>query len=737
MSDEAKILEGLNERQIQAVQHIEGPLLVLAGAGSGKTRVITRRVAFMIANGINPESIVAITFTNKAANEMLHRVRDATTKYAGDVEGRPHISTFHAFTTFLLRIYGRVINIDPNFTIFDETDRKKLIKLASGDAGALPVGLTVAKVADRIGYAKTHGILPDTIDQFPGLPEYHRPAIARIYRRYESLVRENGGLDFNDLLIRGLELLTVPEAAEAIRGKYHYLLIDEYQDTNRIQYQIARELVGAGRNICATGDPDQSIYGWRGADIKNIMSFQDDYPDAVVVKLETNYRSTAHILSAADSVIKNNLNRKKKTLVPHLGQGQQVQVHVSDDEKQEADEVVEIVEKAHGDDVPYSEIAVFCRVNSLLRNVEQSLRHANVPYELARGVGFFQKKEIRDLVAYLRVVVNPDDAVALERMINTPVRGIGLQSQSTLKEYAAQNGISLLQAVNSASQIPELGKSQVSVERFAGLMKELVTLKDQADVPMFVETVINKSGLRAHYQKQSDKLDRPDELTPVANLDEFISTAQSFQNNDDIIGQKNIDQFLVEVSLTSDIDSVKGDDKVTLLTMHAAKGLEFTTVIVIAAEEEIIPHSMSMQDGVEEERRLFFVAMTRAKLHLHLCHVHCRSTRGSFRRSMPSRFIREIDAKDVAGMDFTAFEKPARNFQFVINPKKQDDQDDSDRAMPKCSYSSGQRIYHDKFGYGVIEDIYLSGNRYTASIRFHSAGVRKIVVDIAPIHPVT
>ena len=651
------------------------------------------------------------------------------------------MATFHAFSAFLLRVYGRVLGIDPNFSIFDTTDRNKLVKAACGDAGALPVGLTAAKVGDRIGHAKTRLIGPDQLEQLPGLPEYQRAAIARIYRRYQDLLRENGGLDFDDLLIRGLELLENEEAGEAIRRKYQYLLIDEYQDTNRIQYHLARRLAGERRNICATGDPDQSIYGWRGADLRNILDFQKDYPDAKVVFLEKNYRSTACILKAADSVIVRNRERKEKVLVPVLGQGEPVEVHTLDDEGEEAERVVRIIREAKRDGMGYADVAIFCRVNSLLRAVETSLREAGIPYELARGVGFFQKREIRDLVAYLRVLGNPDDQLALERIINVPTRGIGQLAQSVLKEYAAEQSVSLIEAVRRAGQIERLGKSQASVLRFAELMGRLVKAKDEMGLSEFVKRVIHESGLHDYYQRQSrspdpdDEDDRPDELSPVANLDELVATAQAFEYDNE---KPTLQDFLAQVSLVSDVDTVKTDsDRVTLLTMHAAKGLEFGVVVIVAAEEEIIPHVLAMEDGVEEERRLFFVAMTRAKQRLHICCAHRRATRGSYRRSVPSRFIREIDPKVVKGLDLSSFSRPARNFQFVINPKRTENgASTAAAALPKCSYRSGQRIYHEKFGYGVIEEIYLSGNRYTAGIRFHSAGVKKIVLDLAPIHPV-
>jgi len=726
------ILADLNEPQLKAVQHVDGPLLVVAGAGSGKTRVITRRVAYLICRGVHPQSILAITFTNKAANEMRTRVRSLmATGPAGTP--MPLIATFHAFSALLLRTHGRAIGVEPNFTIFDQTDRLKLIKTACADAGALPAGLSAAKVAARIDAAKREMIAPDQLDRLDGLPDYHRPIIARIYGRYQKLLAENAGLDFDDLLIRAIELLDDPGAGESIRRKYQYLLIDEYQDTNRMQYQIARKLTRDSRNICATGDPDQAIYAWRGADIRNIMEFQQDYPDAEVVFLETNYRSTAHILNAADSVISNNVLRKPKTLIPVHDEGILVEVHACDDELEEAQQVVEIIHQAQADGMGLGEIAVFSRVNSLLRTVEQSLIKAEIPYELARGTGFFRKKEIKDLVGYLRAVANPGDRFALERIINTPARGIGSQTKSILKTFAAESAITLYEAVHRAGEIPQVGKSVQNIMRFADLLDRLTALKTECSPSELVEQVIELTGLGRYYEKQGQKNSRPDELSPRANLDEFVGMMRAFENG----AEPTLENILAQVALVSDVDTVTGAaDRVTLLTMHGAKGLEFTVVIIIAAEEEIIPHVLSMPDKIEEERRLFFVAMTRTKRLLHICCTHCRSVRTGRKRTMISRFVKEIDPKTLSNFDPSEFDKPQTNFQFVITPRRAENADAVQTSTPRCPYRSGQRIYHNMFGHGVIEEIHLSGGHFMGSIRFQAVGMKKIALDVAPVQAV-
>ena len=726
------ILQDLNEQQIDAVQHIDGPMLVLAGAGSGKTRAITRRIAYLIASGVDPRTIVAITFTNKAANEMLSRVTALLQRLDYTGYGQPMLATFHAFSVRLLRTYGQVLGIEPSFTIFDEPDRRKLVKLAANDTATLPAGLTVNKVADIISRAKNQLIGPDDVAGMPGLSDFYRSTIARVYSRYEELLRHNNGMDFDGLLNNALLLMNDDDTAQAIRNRYGYVLIDEYQDTNRVQYLLAKSICRGTDNLCATGDPDQAIYSWRGADLRNILEFQKDYPEAKVVKLEQNYRSTGSILQAADSLIIHNLKRKKKNLIPVHGQGDPVQVHTSEDEVEEADKVVEIIQQAQRDGIELSEIAVFCRVNSLLRNVEQALGESAIPYEMARGVSFFQKREIKDAVAYLRILFNPADQVALERIINTPTRGIGAKAQETLKSYADANGMTMLEATRHADAIPELGRSVANVKKFATLIDELNALISTLTLTEFTRQMIERTTLREHYVHVGEKDKRPDELSPAANLTEFVSMVEAYETSEEDL---TFQDLMARLALVSDVDSVKQEgDRLALMTIHSAKGLEFKVVIIIAVEEEIVPHMLC--DEVEEERRLFFVAMTRAKQFLHICHAQRRSTRGSYHYNSPSRFLKELDPQVVEGLNLTALTPPKRQNQFVINPKRKQDDDKITFTPPKCTYRSGQRVYHDKFGYGVIEEIHLSGNYFTGTVRFHNAGTKKLVLSLAPIHPV-
>ncbi len=733
-----RILKGLTTSQEEAVRCIEGPLLILAGAGSGKTKVITHRIGYMIAEGISPEEIVAVTFTNKAANEMLERVENLL----GDwIKGRPHISTFHSFCAKILRIYGEHIGIASNFTIYDTADVGRLIKSICSEV-ILPEGLTPGKIANIISYLKTRCIGPEEIEKVVERSSYTVSTLKKVYAKYEKRMSENNGLDFSDLLIKAIKLLEVSEAKEKIQRRYRYLLIDEYQDTNRLQYLLANKLIEHTRNICATGDPDQSIYSWRGADIRNILDFEKDYPDAKILFLENNFRSTGIILQAANSLIKHNKDRKEKVLVPVKGRGDKIKVFECEDELDEVNRVVEIIKEVRRSGIPYSEIAVMSRVNVLFGNIERGLAVEEIPYQLARGVGFFQRKEIKDVLAYMRVLVNPNDQISLERIINTPARGIGAQAQGTLKRYAEINMISLYQAVMQASEIEELGKSKENVIRFANLITHLKDMVSRTkSVKEIVKEIITQTGLYEYYRMQGLKANRPDEVSPSAYLDEFVEIAEGYEEEAE--EGVSLEDFLSQLALVSDIDTMNlNEDRVNLLTMHSAKGLEFEVVIIIGAEENIIPHVLSLNSiggkEIEEERRLFFVAITRAKSRVYICWANRRSSRSSsFRFNSPSRFLKEIDPQTIEGLDLSYFEQRQTRYQFTIAPKKpiqESAMKSSDR--PKCPFKPGQRVYHPRFGYGVVQEIYLNGANYNAHIHFVNVGFKKLVIGVAPLQSV-
>ena len=750
--DTEKIIEQLTAKQREAVTHIDGPLLVLAGAGSGKTRVITCRVAHLVAQGIGPEHILAVPFTNKAAAEMRARVDillagvEGTGKQASAASAVT-VGTFHAFCSMLLRRFGRTVQIDPGFTILDEKDRLKLIKHACEERSGMVDGLTPAKVAGAISLAKGQLTGPDQLDEL--MSDFRVKIISQIYKAYEKLLAGANALDFDDLLLNVVKLLDDQQVRDHIEEIYQYVLIDEYQDTNRIQYLIAKKLTQQRRNICATGDPDQSIYAWRGAEIRNILEFEQDFPDARVVRLEQNYRSTKKILRAASTLIRCNKLRKEKTLWTDNPPGAMLEVFQCDDEVDEAKRIVDTIVTLHKQGRELSDFAVFCRVNSLLRTVEQQLSVKGIRYQLARGVGFYQRREIRDAIAYLRVLANPVDHLALRRIINSPTRGIGSKAQGILSDHAQGKGISFYQAIQNADELSELGRTKINVVNFATMLEQLAGLGKEG-VAQIVRQVIDRTGLRQFYAQLDDKehqqnvgeiLSGPDELSPEANLDELISTAVQFDLN---YPDRRLEDFLAQSSLVSAVDSVDAQlGAVMLMTLHSAKGLEFPVVFIMAMEDGILPHAMNIEENskLEEERRLMFVGITRAREQLYLSFTDMRTIRGRGRRSVPSRFLKQIDPEVLTGYNRDDFGGSVRPTPFVIGPRRGSDQDEDAAASalpsrPKCRFKINQRVYHPKFGHGRIDNIQLVGNDYLASVQFQTAGLRKLVLKYAPLEPV-
>jgi len=743
-----QLLEQLTEPQQEAVRHIDGPLLVLAGAGSGKTRVVTYRVAYLIAQGIAGEHILAVTFTNKAAGEMRSRISQLLDSLAdGDSAraGKVTVGTFHAFCTLLLRRYGWHIGLQPHFTIPDEGDRLKLLKEAMKNRSNLLETLTPAKVCGAISLAKNQLAGPDELEAVLG-DNFRVRMIAQIYRAYEQLLEQANALDFDDLLLKALKLLGDQELRDHVEDIHRYVLIDEYQDTNRVQYLIAKKLTQQRRNLCATGDPDQSIYGWRGADLRNILQFEQDFPDAKVVRLEQNYRSTRNILRSANALIQHNKFRKDKKLWTANPEGPSVELLRCEDEEDEARKIADLIEQMHRQGRPLNHFAVFCRINSLLKTVETELNLRSLPYQLARGVGFYQRREIRDALAYLRVLANPADRLALERIINTPTRGIGAKAQKILQEFARTSRISLYEAIQQADRLEQLGKSQQNVSAFAALLSHLAALPKKP-VAALIQQVLDQTGLRAYHAEQSKLASEPeDELEqqqgeeqgePKTSFDELVNYAEQFDKN---YAELELEDFLAQSSLASEVDSVdSGRGAVMLMTLHAAKGLEFPVVFMMALEDGVLPHALCSEDPklLEEERRSMFVGMTRAQEKLYLSYALTRTFRGKKgRRSVPSRFLRQIDTDAVAGLNRDDFEVTRRTAPFVIasRPGAQRSETAEVPKRPKCPFKAGQRVYHDRFGHGRIESIQLVGNEYMASVQFRTSGLRKLALRFAPLH---
>lgn len=748
------ILSDLNEPQRQAVTHVDGPLLVLAGAGSGKTRVITRRAAYLVHVGVPPRNILAITFTNKAAGEMRRRVE------ALGVGSGMWVYTFHALGARLLAEFGPLARVAPNFSIYDETDRLRLVREAMAACGVRPESLRPEEAVAQISAAKNvlHG--PEEFERQACHVEQRM--VARVYAAYEELLEQQNAVDFDDLLMRtAIVLRDHAEITQRLNVRFRYLLIDEYQDTNHAQYLIARYLTMHHRNICATGDPDQSIYAWRGADIGNILEFERDYPDAAVIRLEQNYRSTRMILRAASGLIAHNRRRRPKELWSNNPRGAPVELRTLADSDEEAAYVAETILQLRNQGRAYSDIAVFYRVNALSRGLEAALRRAGIPYRIARGVEFYNRQEIRDALAWLRVLVNPHDELALLRIINTPPRGIGPSTVAALASAARRRGVPTLAVIEHGDESLNLSRrAAAAVERFAELIRKM-RLFVSGSVADAVSTVLRMSGLEEELRRQREAggEDR------LANVQELVTAASQYEQEAE---QPSLEGFLAQVALVSDQDAVDEQaGAVQLMTLHAAKGLEFPVVFMIGLEEGLLPHQRALEEGDdEEERRLCFVGMTRARERLILTCTRTRDIRGRPTPRAASRFCRELPEEAIRreglarlpdharrredGTEIVPLEdhlpagarlraarlrsRPApQDSETVFSP---DDPASGAGAAPRGRFDDwvpGTQVLHRDFGPGTVERIDPVGTRTHAQVRFAGVGRRTLVLEFAPI----
>jgi DNA helicase-2/ATP-dependent DNA helicase PcrA len=746
----ADLLADLTEPQKQAVMHTDGPLLVLAGAGSGKTRVITRRVAHLIRQGVAPWRIAAITFTNKAAGEMRERV-SALTSARGIAVG-----TFHSLCARLLREHASEAGLSANYTIFDTADRRKVIKDAVSKLNLDSSTYAAASVESAISHAKNKLVGPE---------EYARHArdlrereIARIYRVYQEMMAAHKGLDFDDLLMIPAVLL---QQNEDLRGRleqrFTHVLIDEYQDTNHAQYVFARLMTKTRRNLAVVGDPDQSIYAWRGADLNNILQFETDYPEAAVIRLEQNYRSTQTILRAADELISRNIRRKPKALWTQNEPGGKVKVIRCSSEYQEAEQIAHVVADEIRRGRKPGEIAVFYRVNSLTRVIENALRSAQVPYELVRGVEFYNRAEIKDALSYLRVIANPDDGVSLERILNTPPRGIGETTIKKVTAFAAVEGVSLMAALRRARE-GGAGRAAPKIAEFLELLDSLQPRPNEK-VRDLLDRVLMKSRLWHHYADQDTEEDQR-----TANLGELLTAAAEY---DAAEPEGGLNGFLSQASLTGDQDGYDPEaGKVTMMTLHAAKGLEFPVVVIAGLEQGLLPHQRSIDSAdIEEERRLFFVGITRAMKQLYVTHAMSRMARGEPQRQLPSDFLQELPRSAIESVDLTygrgfggrdedgdggdyyippreragvrkPFAPPSRfgpgsRGPLAPPPAKPPTGAGERRVVPDGDgppeYAVGMRVRHPTFGIGHITSVE-PGTTPRLRIRFNQVGEKTIVV---------
>ncbi len=715
------LLEGLTEPQQAAVRHTDGPLLVLAGPGSGKTRVITRRAAFLARTVARPEQILAITFTNKAAAEMAERMARL-----GVGRGLT-CSTFHAFCARLLRTYADRAGLNPNFSIFDEADQAAAMRSAVQRAGLSTENYSPARMLEAVGRCKNDMILPEecarTATDFAGR------AVAAIYEQYQAVLAAQNALDFDDLLVRAALLLGEdPRLRDALQERFRYVLVDEYQDTNHAQYLIARGLSLDHRNLCVTGDPDQSIYAWRGANIGNILRFEEDFPDARVIRLEQNYRSTPQILRAAGSVIRRNRGRKPLELWTSNADGPPVRVVQCESGEQEAAFVASEI-RAHAEaGGTFGQVAVFYRTNSLSRQIETALQQARISYQVARGVAFFQRREIKDVLAYLKLIVNPADAVALTRIINVPARGIGDATVAALLKQAEAAGRPALELAASPEEIPGIRAAAAArLRAFAGLIAEARATARQGSVRDTVEHVVRHSGLIAGWG-------RDESGEELENVQELIHAAGAFDRRrageaDPGDRSEPLVDWLQEISLVSDVDAVDPQrGAVTLMTLHAAKGLEFDLVFITGVEHGLLPHERSLQQpgDLEEERRLLFVGMTRARRALTLTWARWREQRGALRRTSRSVFLKELPGEEVAWLkvgedDRTRYDTPAGEAE--DRP--------SFRAWP-----AGAMVRHPEHGLGRLERVEPAGRQTRAVVRFMDGQMRSFVLEFSELQSV-
>jgi DNA helicase-2/ATP-dependent DNA helicase PcrA len=710
--DPERLLADLNPPQRDAVTAGDGPLLVLAGAGSGKTRVIAYRIAWLLGvRGLHPRHLLAVTFTNKAAEEMARRVE----RLLEPVGIRPPlIATFHSVCVRILRRHGTHLGLPSHFTIYDEDDRRALVKECMKEGELAERSFTPSAVAHRISYLKNHMTsVADTLRDARGPWEQK---LALVYSRYDKRLRETGGVDFDDLLLLTVRLFAeVPDVLAWYRELWRHVLVDEYQDTNRAQYRIIRFLTSEHRNVCVVGDPDQSIYKWRGADIRNILDFEEDYAGTTVVRLEQNYRSTARILTVASGVIAHNGQRKDKTLWTENGQGLPAQVYRAWDEHEEANFVAQKILALRTDGVPWDGVAVFYRTNAQSRVLEDALRRARIPYVIVGGVRFYERREIRDALAYLRLTINPADDVAFRRAIGAPARGIGAATLRRLDDVAAREERALL-AVAADPPADVRGKPRRTLEEFAGLIARLARERAAHPAPAFIDVVLDATGYRNALAQDR----APEAEARLENLEELIAAAEEYVASDP---EATLEGFLDSVALLSDVDELKdAESRVTLMTLHSAKGLEFDAVFIAGLEEGVFPHLRSLNDDdeIEEERRLCYVGVTRARERLCLSYAVHRRVHG-YGVGEPSRFLREMPAEELVLLNAARPPDPARGRELeTFDPVEED-----------WPIKVGARVRHPRFGEGLVVGVERDGADTIVTVGFAGGGRRRLSLEYA------
>ena len=745
------VYDTLNKPQKEAVFHTEGPLLILAGAGSGKTRVLTHRIAYLIEEkGVNPWNILAITFTNKAAEEMRQRVDSLVGIGAESI----WVSTFHSMCVRILRRYIDRLGYDNRFTIYDTDDQKTLMKEVCRKTDIDTKRFKERMLLSVISSAKNEMILPEEFELNAG-GDFVQLKISKVYKEYEAQMRANNALDFDDLLVKTVQLLeTQPDVRENYQERFRYIMVDEYQDTNTVQFRLVSLLAGKYRNLCVVGDDDQSIYKFRGANIRNILDFEKEFSDAKVIKLEQNYRSVGNVLEVANSVIRNNKGRKEKTLWTDNEKGEKIRLRQFDTAYDEAQFIAEDIKDETEQGANYSDHAVLYRTNAQSRLLEEKFVAMNIPYKIVGGINFYSRREIKDVLSYLKTIDNGKDDLAVRRIINVPKRGIGLTTINRIQESAAARGIGFYDALSAPDLIPGIGRSASKLDSFAALIEYFKGRSEESGVTDLLTEVIEKTGYT-----ESLEADDPEELEArVQNIDELVSKAAVYEESCSDRGERpTLSGFLEEVALVADIDSVAEDrDYVILMTLHSAKGLEFPHVYLAGMEDGLFPSYMSISgddpEELEEERRLCYVGVTRAEEKLTLTCARMRLVRGERQYNSMSRFIKEMPSalidtgKREGGFSQNVSLGEKRTYSSEVSGYKRSAyaQKPAFAAIQKgsglmakksegLSYGVGDRVRHVKFGDGTVTEIKEGGRDYEVTVQFDTAGVRKMFALFAKL----
>ena len=757
-----ELLKDLTPPQRQAAEHADGPLLIIAGAGSGKTRVLTRRVAHLIAIGIPPSSILAITFTNKAAREMRERAFDLNSRTQDTL-----IATFHSMCVRILRRDADHIGYNRNFTIVDPGEQRTLMKRILKELNVDPKKFTERTILGTISNSKNDLVTAESYAK--NANDLYSEIVAKAYKRYETELKRSESMDFDDLIMNTILLFDKnPDVLAYYQGKFQYIHVDEYQDTNHAQYQLVQLLAKRFKNLCVVGDADQSIYGWRGADMQNILDFEQDYPEAKVVLLEENYRSTKTILQAANEVINNNQKRRPKKLWTQNADGENIIYHRSGDEREEANFVAgQINHELQENKRQYSDFAVLYRTNAQSRAIEEALLKSNIPYTMVGGTKFYSRKEIRDIVAYLNVIANVRDNISFERIVNEPKRGVGPKALETLRDFATQQDVSLLEAARDVTLSSLKGKAASELFNLAHILLNLADDVDQFTITELVEKVLDKTTYKKALEIQTTSLEAQNRLE---NIEEFLTVTKNFDDKEAenaVEGETGLDKlsrFLNDLSLVADTDSYDETSQVTLMTLHAAKGLEFPVVFLVGMEEGIFPLSRQAEDEdeLEEERRLAYVGITRAEEVLYMTNASSRMLFGRSSYNQPSRFLREIDD------DLLTYTGQARKANTAFNTTYKTANSGTTRqfgsgvsladaikgrksavsstasvsarqgvvAKPVGEWHIGDTAHHKKWGDGMVLDVSGTGSNMELKIAFPEVGLKRLLAQMAPIEKV-